>query len=97
MLPLGWVTSPTPSISSLLLPTLLFVCLWAHHVPEPALISIPHNTVYLLRYRQKGEGGENESESQGGKGERDRESWEEGERGLVTGREGEMIQRIKEL
>lgn len=55
VLPLGWVTSTsTPSISSLLLPTLLFIHLWARHVPEPALISIPHNTVYLLRYWQKG-------------------------------------------
>lgn len=55
VLPLGWVTSTsTPSISSLLLPTLLFIHLWALRVPEPALISIPHNTVYLLRYWQKG-------------------------------------------
>lgn len=88
MLPLGWVTStPTPSISSLLLPTLLFICLWARHVPEPALISIQHNTVYLLRYRQKGREvrmkervrkKEKETEK-AGKGKRGREGWEQEE------------------
>lgn len=52
--PLGWVTSTPTPISSLLLPTLLFICLLARHVPEPALISIPHNSVYLLRCCQIG-------------------------------------------
>lgn len=88
VLPLGWVTStPTPSISSLLLPTLLFICLWARHVPEPALISIQHNTVYLLRYRQKGREvrmkervGKKEKETEkAGKRKRGREGWEQEE------------------
>ena len=92
---------PLPSISSLLLPTLLFICLWARHVPEPALISIPHNTVYLPRYRQKGR--EVRMKGRVGKREKETESQEERERereregGLGTGREGEVVQRIKEI
>lgn len=89
VLPLGWVTStPHTPISSLLLPTLLFICLCARHVPEPALISIPHNTVYLLRYQQKGrevrmkEGvGKREKESEkAAKTKREKEGWEQEER-----------------
>lgn len=68
---------PLPSISSLLLPTLLFICLWARHVPEPALITIPHNTVYLPRYQQKGR--EVRMKGRVGKREKETESWEEEE------------------
>lgn len=62
---------PTP-VSSHCLPTLVFICLWARHVPEPVLISIPHNTVYLPRYWQKGEG---ENEQEAGNRKRGRADW----------------------
>lgn len=56
----GGISPPPLSISSHVLRTLVFICLWACHVPEPALISVPRNTVYLPRCCEEGRGGESE-------------------------------------
>lgn len=69
--PWGGISPPPLSISSHVLRTLVFICLWACHVPEPALISIPRNAVYLPRCCQEGRGGESEWDWE----QEERESW----------------------
>lgn len=56
--PWGGISPPPLSISSHVLRTSVFICLSACHVPEPALISIPRNAVYLPRCCQEERGGE---------------------------------------